>query len=826
MNLLETPLTGPEAVSAFLSTLKPKNGSREIWLKLGHGHFFKAEWTEDGSFINATSTKVTETGKSESRVETYPVDDLLNHLLNESKFKDGGVFYIPTQPQGIPTAECVDSTDNIGLEMDDDNIDIQIKKYERFVRVTGLDFSSLLTSGGKSIHAHIKIDDHIPFDKATYLRRLVVIALKTDPVCDRAHQPMRFPGFYRKEKSQYQELLYYSKSRYSYDEIVTGVAKYFEAWGAPMPIRIPDAWWAECIWQPLKGTGKYKDTSLTERYEIVKQNLIFGVDNWERIKEAEKVIHLQKVEEQQRRREGVATIKGESIVDLVRKVCEEVESSIFEEADTDEDPNKRHNWEFNHAQDHARGRCLWHDSQSNNSAWLSGGDTWTYHCPVCTNDKPLDAFDYWKLKKTDSFDKHTGWEWIQYAKDFLRENGVEPPEYTVEQVKEAIGEGLEIPPAPELNLELDESKPRYEQMEEAVKVYLLQDRTSIKIEYENKIRSEFSLSEKQFIALCQDVDDFGREETKHISDTIFDTTSEIDERRKNPRLPGISTGLPSLDALTDGFKVGDYITIAAPSSTGKTTTMIQLSTQMADEFDYPTVLISAESPTKQLHYRQISYMTGIDLRRLRYGEITDAEFQAVLTATGELSDRNIYIDGTPGISISQIRQKIRRVAEARGGIGCVWVDNALSVAQPYPGNDNQSIAEISRQLSKMRREFNCTLVNLMQLNNNWIGRNEKRPINGDLYAGGSVTRDSDLILMLYRPDLYEENAPRGTTEFICTKARDGKLGTVVLGYEPSIMRFSEIGPIKVQQNVVSKSESSPAAKKIKKEEVQTDVSYF
>ena len=806
MNLLKTPLTGPEAVKAFLSTLKPKNGSREIWLKLGHGHFYRAEWTNDGTFINATSTKVTESGNSESRIETYAIKNLLTHLLNETQSKDGGVFYVPTQPQGNPTAECVDSTDDIGLEMDDYNIDIQLKRYGQFNNVTGLEFSSLLNSGGKSIHAHIKLNDHLPIDQAVYLRRLTTIALKTDPVCDRLHQPMRFPGFFRKEKNAYQELLSYSDSRYSYDEIIEGLAKYYKAWGAPMPDRTPDDWWSECIWQPLKASGKYKDMPLLERYEVIKQNLIFGVDNWERLQEMNKIIQQQKKEEYLRRKDSVTTLQGESIVDLVRKVCEDTESTIFELADADDEPDNRHNWQFNHAQNHARGRCLWHDSQSGNSAWLGfSGDTWTYHCPVCTNDKPFDAFDYWRLKKTGSFEKCTGWEWVQYAKDFLRENGIEPPEFTVQQVKDAVGEGNPIPSAPELNLELDEEKPRHEQMEEAIKVYLLQDRESIKIDYENAIRTTFGLNERQFNTLCADIDDFGREEPTHISETIFDTTEEIDSRRRNPRLPGISTGLPSLDALTDGFKKGDYVTIAAPSSTGKTTTMIQLTDSMADEFEYPTVVISAESPTKQLHYRWLSYKTRIDLRRLKYGNITEEEFQSVLTATGDLTNRNIYIDGTPGISVSQIRQKLRRVAEAKGGIGCVWVDNSLSVAQPYPGNDNQSIAEISRQLSKIRREFNCTLVNLMQLNNNWIGRNDKRPITGDLYAGGSVTRDSDLILMLYRPDLYEENAPKGTTEFICRKARDGVQGTVILGYEPSIMRFSEIGPVKVDKSPIIKS---------------------
>jgi replicative DNA helicase len=288
-----------------------------------------------------------------------------------------------------------------------------------------------------------------------------------------------------------------------------------------------------------------------------------------------------------------------------------------------------------------------------------------------------------------------------------------------------------------------------------------------------------------------------------------------------------------LDALTDGFKKGDYITIAAPSSTGKTTTMIQLTDSMADEFDYPTVVISAESPTEQLHYRWLAYKTRIDLRRLKYGDITESEFEAVSRATGELMERNIFINGSPGISVSQIRREVRKVAEAKGGVGCIWVDNSLSVAQPYPGNDNQSIAEISRQLSKMRREFNCTLLNLMQLNNNWIGRNEKRPITGDLYAGGSVTRDSDLILMLYRPELYEDNVPRGTTEFICRKARDGAQGTVTLGYEPSIMRFSEIGPVRVQAPTAVSSlteEDLPPEKKYyqKKESKQdySNVNYF
>ncbi|MBD3882459.1 hypothetical protein IFO70_11875 [Phormidium tenue FACHB-886] len=399
-------LTGIEAFQAFLSTLQPKNGSTELWLKVGNDRFYTGDFNSSGRF-QLWATKGTE----QSRRRSHCVGDAFEFLDRESRKSDGGVLYIPTQPLGTPTACCVNSTDDIGIEMDGISTDAQLSKYQTFSQVTGLTFSSLITSGGKSIHGHLKTNVHSSLGKATYLRRLAILAFLSDPVTERPHQPMRSPGFFRTEKQREQVLLSYSSKRYTYKELIAGLSKWFAHQGWEFPDSMPDDWWRKCFYTNLKNSSKLSES---DKAEIVRANLAEGLKGWQRKQE--------EVKAERQRREAERKVEageGEQLSDRVRSVLDQLGSAVFGENTSEK----------------TRLCCPFHDSQSGNSAWIAPpkGETkkgWSFHCSACTADSPIDGFLYWySLRRGGGIQSYPrGKEYAVSAKQFLREHGVDVPD--------------------------------------------------------------------------------------------------------------------------------------------------------------------------------------------------------------------------------------------------------------------------------------------------------------------------------------------------------------------------------------------------------------
>lgn len=410
-------LSGFAAWQVHISTLMPISGSNELWIKPGHDNFIQCKFDSSGHFAGGL-TKLKDKNDPKSRMKTYGIRDVYSYMEQWCRENDGGAFYIPGQPiGGFPTKDGVNETYDLGFEFDSGTEDEQLEKIQVFCSVSGLSPAALLTSGGKSIQGHIHLDRPRPVEDATYLKRLLVIGLMSDPVTVRPHQPMRIAGLHRKEKGRDQELLFYSHEKYSYEAILEGFAKWFAYLGLPMSDRFTDDWWVECFYTVLKGSAKLTDG---DRFERIKAALTVGLDAWEDPRRKEQ----ERREMRRRQRLLQSEVEGEQISDVVEQACIKLGESAFTLAE--------HKWKTQGA--HTRGLCSFHDSKSGNSAWIApaknGDGSWCYHCTPCTDDKPIDAFRYWLYTKNGFGCPYPiGKQFVDEAKAFLDWAGVELPDH-------------------------------------------------------------------------------------------------------------------------------------------------------------------------------------------------------------------------------------------------------------------------------------------------------------------------------------------------------------------------------------------------------------
>ncbi len=261
------PVEGKEGFRRILELTRPVGDSREIWLKLGHDKFIVGDYTTDGQFpIWETSGS----GKNRKRTRQHP--DCWEYVSNWAKKNDGGVFFIPTQPQGYPLKEAIAFSDDVAAELDEGTLEQQWSKIAEFVDISGLEPAYIIHSGSKSYHPHWKATEHLSIAQTVYLRQLVCIALNADTAVSEAaplatanpHQPMRMAGFYRREKEREQTLEYSNDARYSYDELRGGIKAYFEAKGIPFPEDISEERWR--IYKRAKREG-HLDLSILNKPE-------------------------------------------------------------------------------------------------------------------------------------------------------------------------------------------------------------------------------------------------------------------------------------------------------------------------------------------------------------------------------------------------------------------------------------------------------------------------------------------------------------------------------------------------------------------------------
>ncbi|EBY8686224.1 replicative DNA helicase [Salmonella enterica] len=284
--------------------------------------------------------------------------------------------------------------------------------------------------------------------------------------------------------------------------------------------------------------------------------------------------------------------------------------------------------------------------------------------------------------------------------------------------------------------------------------------------------------------------------------TLFDgmekLLTELERRCGSPGgITGTPCGFSELDAMTSGLQAGDLILVAARPSMGKTAFLISLIlNSLMKTVDTVAQFYSLEQPAEQILMRMVSALGGVELQRMKSGLMDDEDWARITPALQILMEdlpQRLIIDDSSGLTPGMLRIRARRNARKYGKPSLIGLDYLQLMRSPEQENRTQEIAEISRSLKALAKEMECPVVALSQLNRSLESRADKRPNNGDLRDSGALEQDADVIIFIYRDEVYHENSPdKGTAEAIISKQRQGPTGVVRLKFEGKFTRFSEL----------------------------------
>jgi replicative DNA helicase len=281
---------------------------------------------------------------------------------------------------------------------------------------------------------------------------------------------------------------------------------------------------------------------------------------------------------------------------------------------------------------------------------------------------------------------------------------------------------------------------------------------------------------------------------KNIADVLDATVARIEKLFQQPHdgVTGVNTGYDDLNKKTAGLQPSDLIIVAARPSMGKTTFAMNLVENAAMLQDKPVLIFSLEMPSEQIMMRSLASLSRVDQTRIRTGQLDDEDWARISGTMGILLEkRNIYIDDSSGLTPTEVRSRARRIAREHGGLGLIMIDYLQLMRVPsLSDNRTLEIAEISRSLKALAKELQVPVVALSQLNRSLEQRADKRPVNSDLRESGSIEQDADLIMFIYRDEVYHENSDlKGIAEIIIGKQRNGPIGTVRLTFNGQWSRF-------------------------------------
>ena len=282
-----------------------------------------------------------------------------------------------------------------------------------------------------------------------------------------------------------------------------------------------------------------------------------------------------------------------------------------------------------------------------------------------------------------------------------------------------------------------------------------------------------------------------------INELLNMAVDKIDQLfQQDSPITGVSTGFADFDAQTAGLQAGDLIIVAGRPSMGKTTFSMNIAENVAVLAGLPVAVFSMEMPGDSLAMRMMSSIGRIDQKNLRSGNLADEDWPKLTNAVGILNDAPIYIDDTGGLSPNELRARCRRLTREVGQLGLVVIDY-LQLMQVPGNNENRAseISEISRNLKGMAKELNVPVIALSQLNRSLEQRPNKRPVMSDLRESGAIEQDADLIVFIYRDEVYNPDSPdKGTAEIIIGKQRNGPIGTVRQTFLGRYTRFEDYVP--------------------------------
>ncbi|MDO6512974.1 MULTISPECIES: replicative DNA helicase [unclassified Neptuniibacter] len=271
-------------------------------------------------------------------------------------------------------------------------------------------------------------------------------------------------------------------------------------------------------------------------------------------------------------------------------------------------------------------------------------------------------------------------------------------------------------------------------------------------------------------------------------DTLFNSDGD---------LTGVTTGFDDLDAKTAGMQPSDLIIVAARPSMGKTTFAMNLVENALMASNKPVLVFSLEMPADQLVTRMLSSLGRIDQTRVRTGTLEEEDWPKLTTAVNMMRDKPLFIDDQAGISPNEMRTRARRIVREHGELSLIMIDY-LQLMQMKTKNiesRTQEISEISRSLKALAKELECPVVALSQLNRSLEQRPNKRPVNSDLRESGAIEQDADVIMFIYRDEVYNEDSEhKGIAEIIIGKQRNGPIGTSRLAFIGKYTKFENLAP--------------------------------
>jgi replicative DNA helicase len=272
---------------------------------------------------------------------------------------------------------------------------------------------------------------------------------------------------------------------------------------------------------------------------------------------------------------------------------------------------------------------------------------------------------------------------------------------------------------------------------------------------------------------------------------VVDRIQELYDRENPSDITGVPTGFTDLDQKTSGLQPGDMIIVAGRPSMGKTAFSLNIAEYVAVELGLPVAIFSLEMPGTQLAMRFLASVGRLDQHRVRTGRLNDDEWQRLTYALGKLHEAPIHIDESGGINAVDLRARARRLYRQCGKLGLIVIDYLQLMSSTKEGENRATeISEISRSIKSLAKELHVPVIALSQLNRQLESRPNKRPVMSDLRESGAIEQDADLILFLYRDEVYNPDSPeKGSAEVNIGKHRNGPTGTVRLTFLGEYTRF-------------------------------------
>ena len=299
-------------------------------------------------------------------------------------------------------------------------------------------------------------------------------------------------------------------------------------------------------------------------------------------------------------------------------------------------------------------------------------------------------------------------------------------------------------------------------------------------------------AEKALVDVSEHSNRSGFRKISEVLDVNFNTLEMRSQQTSD--VTGLPTGFRDLDKITTGLHPDQLIILAARPAVGKTAFVLNIAQNVGTKQNKAVAVFSLEMGAESLVDRMLAAEGMIDSHALRTGQLTEQDWITVMIAQGALAEAPIYIDDTPGIKITEIRARSRKLSqEVEGGLGLIVIDYLQLITGTRPENRQQEVSDISRQLKILAKELKVPVIALSQLSRGVEQRQDKRPVLSDIRESGSIEQDADVVMFIYRDDYYNKDTElKGISEIIIAKQRNGPIGTVNLAWLPEYTKFANL----------------------------------